>query len=279
MGKNSKKDNELKQSNDHSKLHVCRSEILHEVYCRENSKSGDFIVFIDHELDIDWSCDDVLSDLITEKAFSSRFAIILAGVAELEARVDSWPRELKLRSKRLVAEAVSAGLRADEDQSENALEIAKQFIDAKSVQVSRFWTLQGCLVVGTIAIVMATFEIVIRKWLAELVGHLPLVLSICFWAGCVGALLFVLLRLGKQPHVDSSSEKTLHYLEAVARIFGGGIAGLLVGCLVKLGLFFHVFANSNLETLATCTAALFAGSSEKLVAGMITQVEKQGTKD
>jgi hypothetical protein len=120
-------------------------------------------------------------------------------------------------------------------------------------------------------------EICLRTEVTGLVGSTPYLLSLCFWAGCTGALLFVVFRLGTQPRVDSTAEKNLHYLEAVARIVGGGIAGVLTGGMVKLGLILPVFRQAGMETLAMCAAAMIAGASERLAAGIVTKVENNET--
>jgi hypothetical protein len=102
-------------------------------------------------------------------------------------------------------------------------------------------------------------------------------MMLCFFVGCVGALLFVVMRFGKPPKVDSTAEKHLHYLEGCARIVGGGIAGILGGSMVKLGLIFPLFIQTNKETLAMCAAAMIAGASERLAAGIVTRAENNET--
>ena len=97
----------------------------------------------------------------------------------------------------------------------------------------------------------------------------------CFLLGCIGAVLFVVLKFGKQPNADSTAERHLHYLEGVARIVGGGIAGILVGGMVKLGLILPIFSQPGTESMSMCMAAMVAGASERLAAGIITKVENQ----
>ena len=53
----------------------------------------------------------------------------------------------------------------------------------------------------------------------------------------------------------------------------GGIAGMLTGAMVKLGLFLSIFNQDKMLPLAMCTAAMIAGASERLAAGIITKVE------
>ena len=202
---------------------------------------------------------------------------ILNRVAALEPITHSWPDDLKLTSKRLMGEAIASVLQDDVEGAERALENARKYVHAKGKQVSRYWTLQGCLVVGGTAAVAGLIEILNRVWVTEQIGRIPFLMTLCFWAGCVGALLFVVLRFGTYHKVDSTAEKHLHYLESIARIVGGGIGGVLVGGTVKLGLILPVFGQTGTETLAMCAAAMVAGASERLAAGIVTKVENNET--
>lgn len=252
-------------------------EVKHLIYHRHSPKDGEVVVYVDNDLELDWECDDKAGELIDDMPLKGAVRKILNGVAALEPVAHSWPKDLKLTSKRLMGEAIASVLRDDVEGAEGALENAKKFVRAKSKQVSRYWTLQGCMVAGLLAAVVGTFEILNRVWIAGLVGRIPFLLSLCFWAGCVGALLFVVLRFGTQPKVDSTAERHLHYLEAIARIVGGGIAGVLVGGMVRLGLILPVFGQAGMETLAMCAAAMIAGASERLAAGIVTKVENNET--
>jgi hypothetical protein len=252
-------------------------EVKHLIYHHHSPKDGEVVVYVDYDLELDWECDDKAGELINAMPLKVAVRKILNGVAALEPLVHSWPKDLKLTSKRLMGEAIASVLRDDVEGAEVALENAKKFVREKSKQVSRYWTLQGCLVAGFLAAVAGGIEILNRIWIAGLVGRIPFLLSLCFWAGCLGALLFVVLRFGTQPKVDSTAEKHLHYLEAIARIVGGGIAGVLVGGMVKLGLILPVFEQAGMETLAMCAAAMIAGASERLAAGIVTKVENNET--
>lgn len=251
---------------NHSAIHFL-------IYHQNDSPEGKFIVFVDHEYDLDWECDQKFGALIDASPLKESVRKILNGVALLEPIAHNWPNDLKLSAKRLLGEAIVSVLLADVKGAEAVLENARIFFRNKSKQVSRFWTLQSCLVTGGLAALVGINEAIARTQIIGYIGRTPFLLSLCFCAGCIGAVLFVVLRLGKQPNANSSAERHLHYLEGIARIVGGGIAGVLVGGMVKMGLILPVFGQSGMESLAMCAAVMLAGASERLAAGIITKVE------
>lgn len=263
--------------NEQYSIHNPDVKVKYLIYHHHDPDDGEIKVFVDEKIDLEWECDDKAGRLINTPPLKIQVRKIVNEVAALEPIAHSWPEDLKLTSKRLLGEAVASILRDDPEGAATALENARKFVKAKSKQVSRFWTLQGCFVAGGIASVAGGIQILVRSCFIQHLGRTPFLLSLCFWAGCVGALLFVVLRLGTQPRVDSTAEKKLHYLEAVARIVGGGIAGILVGGMVKLGLILPVFGQTGMEALAMCAAAMIAGASERLAAGIVTKIENNET--
>ena len=253
------------------------SDVRYLIYYSEDSKDGEMVIFVDNELDLDWEAHGKICQLIDQTPLRESVSKIISGIAALEPIAHNWPDDLKLTSKRLLGEALASVLREDPEGANDALASARKFVKAKSRQVSRYWTLQACLVTGGLAAMAGIIEVICRTCIIGLIGKTTFLLSLCFWAGCVGALLFVVMRFGTQPRVDSTAEKHLHYLEAVARIVGGGIAGILVGGMVKLGLVLPVFGQTGMETLAMCASAMIAGASERLAAGIVTKVENNET--
>jgi hypothetical protein len=254
-------------------------EINYLIYHSDDPTSGEFKVYVDKDLDLDWECDDTMGKLIDAMPLKASVRKILNGVASLEPIAHNWPNDLKLASKRLLGEAVVSVFQGDVEGSEKALSDAKAFFRSKSRQVSRYWTLRACLIAGGIAALLGLLEAITRTHLIGFLGMTVYLLSLCFCAGCVGALLFVVMRLGKQPKVDSTAERHLHYLEGISRIIGGGIGGVLVGGAVKMGLILPVFGQSGAESLAMCVAAMIAGASERLAAGIVTKVESDQTNE
>jgi hypothetical protein len=258
-------------------IHNPDGKVRYLIYHHTDATNGEIMVFVDKDLDLDWECDDKAGELLDVMPLKASVRKIQNGIASLEPLAHNWPDDLKLTSKRLLGEAIASVLLGDVAGAEKALKSATIFFQAKSRQVSRFWTLQACLVTGGIATIMGLVELVERSAICTGIGRTPYLISLCFWAGCVGALLFVVMRFGKQPIADSTAERHLHYLEALARIVGGGIAGVLAGAMVKLGFILPIFEKSGLECLGMCAAAMIAGASERLAAGIITKVENSET--
>lgn len=250
------------------------NNVRYLIYHGSHPVNGEVLVFIDDDLDLDWECDDK-ADVFTDTApLNTVVRKVLNGVAALESIMQNWPCDLKLTAKRLLGEAIASVLVGDEAAANEALSNAKQFATAKSKQVSRFWILKICIISGTCAGMLGISEVILRSWIEPITGVVGFQLSLCFLAGCVGALLFVIMRLGKQPHVDSTAERQLHYIEGLSRIVAGGIAGSLVGGTVKLGLILPVLCHTGMETLSMCIAAMIAGASERMAAGVVTKVVK-----
>ena len=243
------------------------------IYHSDDEKEGEIVVFVDVELDVDWEVDGAISALLDQDPLRGSLAKTLVEIAILEPMAHNWPSDLKLTSKRLLGEALACVLRKDIPGSEVAIANAHKYMHSKSRQVSRFWILQSCFVAGVIALLACLISILAKQCLVDWLGHTPYAMMLCFWIGCVGALLFVVMRFGKTPRVDSTAEKHLHHLEGLARIVGGGIAGILAGSMVKLGLIFPLFSHVNKEMVAMCAIAMIAGASERLAAGIVTKVE------
>jgi hypothetical protein len=264
-------DNKKPETKANPLLDAAAKNIKHLVFQRNHPTDGEVLVYVDQELDLEWECDDIAEAVL--QCSEADIGRIQNGIASLEHFAHNWPTDLKLSTKRMLGEAIARVLQKDFAGADQALKQAKEFVKAKSQQVSRYWTLQACIASGAVAAIMGLIEIGFRPAFESALSRSPYLLSLCFWAGCLGALLFIILNLGKGPKVDSTAERHLHYLEGISRVVAGGIAGVLVGAMIKLGLFLPVFSKAGMESLAMCAAAMIAGASEKLAAGIITSAE------
>ena len=240
-------------------------------------RRGETLVYIDKQLDLEWECDDVADKILNP--IEEELGKITNGVAALEPIAHNWPKDLKLSTKRVLGESLARILQLDKEGAVQALTHATSFVKTKSRQVSRYWTLQACLIAGGIAAVLGAIEIALRQWFESALHLMPYLLSLCFWSGCIGALLFVILNICNQRKVDSTAEKHLHYIEGISRIVAGGISGVFIGAMIKLGLVLPVFAQTKMETLAMCAGAMIAGASERFAAGIITSVENNNINE
>lgn len=242
------------------------------VYFRDHPDDGAYIVFVDYEGDIDWRRDDKAEDFTKKADYDCHVSEVQNEVSVLEPLVRNWPRDVKCSAKRILGEALARVFRCDRDNALQALAKAKKFIADKSCEVSRYWTLQACTGAAAVAVVLGLIAIWQSDVLTAAFGHTPYLLFLAACSGGLGALLSVILRLGKLSF-DATAERRLHYAEGVTRVVAGGISGTLVGALVKLGVFLPVFSQAGLTTTAVCAAALIAGASERLAPTIIAKVE------
>lgn len=246
------------------------------IHYSKEKRTGEFIVWIDQNEDLDWACDDAHDVFVETDGLREVVRSIENRVNFMEPSFANWPPDLKLAAKRRLGEALVSALYGDLKGAEFAIEKSQEFLKDKGKQVSRYWTLWSCLVTAGVMALVGLNEVIFRVRLSHWMGMTPYLLSLCFCAGAFGAGFFVLMKLGKQAPVDSSAERHLHWLEGVARILGGGLGGFLIGGLVRLGVVLPALQRQGMEPLAMCLAAMLAGASERLAAGIITRVENQG---
>ncbi len=246
--------------------------VKHLVYFRDHPDDGAYIVFVDYEGDLDWRRDDKAEAFTKNGQYDCHVSEVQNEVSALEPLVRNWPKDVKFSAKRILGEALARVFRCDRDNALQALAKAKKFITNKSREVSRYWTLQACTGAAALAAVFGVVAVWQSATLTAAFGQTPYLLFLAACAGAIGALLSVILRLGKLSF-DASAERRLHFAEGVTRILAGGISGILVGALVKLGVFLPVFSQSGLTITAVCAAALIAGASERLAPTIIAKAE------
>jgi hypothetical protein len=245
-------------------------QMIYSETCKEPPSR--FGVYIDHHIDVDWKAEGHVARKVSVAPQNQLLSHVLCEIGWLEAAIHNWPTDLKMRSKRLLCEALACMLRGDAQGSAEAMEYAREFVNERSPQVSRYWILRNCLYVSSAVALASLVILYFRASVTSVIGPTSFALIMSFCAGCVGALLFVVLQLGKQPLVKARAERRLHFVEAVARIVVGGVAGVLLAGVVKLGLF-NPFGTTGNGLVGMCLIAMIAGASERLAAGIVTRVE------
>jgi hypothetical protein len=87
-------------------------------------------------------------------------------------------------------------------------------------------------------------------------------------AGATGALLSILLRVGRAP-LDPAAGSAVHHLEGAARVIVGVIGALIVLCAIRAEVVLPQLRNPY----GIALACLVAGASERLASGIIERVE------
>jgi hypothetical protein len=132
-------------------------KIEYLVYYRNHRVGGEILVYIDKGLDLKWECDDTAEEYLG--CSDNGFGTIQIEVATLEHFPQNWPKDLKISTKRMLGEAIALALQKNINGAKDGIERARKFIEAKSQQVSRYWTLQACITSAFLAIVLGIVEI------------------------------------------------------------------------------------------------------------------------
>ena len=191
---------------------------------------------------------------------------------ELSGRPDS--ESIRLNFKRMVGEAVARSLDHDYKNADQMLSQAESFISARNDEIARSWYLSSSGITSGLLLIVGLALWLTRDWLKLYLGELPFFVIISSIAGAQGALLSVVLRMGKST-VDVLAGKRIHFLEGVFRIIAGTISASIVSLAVYAGVLLPIFSQIQKQNIAMVLAGLIAGASERLVPSLIEKVQPE----
>ena len=239
-------------------------------------QTEEFIVFIDKKMDVDWATNDnyKAGHSTGRKAHNE----ILVRAAKLECiPSDHHVKNVRINYKRMIGEAIARSLENDERSAHRMLEDAQEYIQERNTEKSRYWFLSSS---GTVAIVVSAFGYLawcIRAWFLPFLGETAFFLALAMTAGSLGALLSVVMRLGKTA-MNPAAGRNLHYLEGTFRVVSGCISALIVSMCVQAGILLPIFVRVNSTHLAMILSGLIAGTSERLAPSLISRIDVEHLK-
>ncbi|MBU0508777.1 hypothetical protein KKH27_08075 [bacterium] len=236
-----------------------------------------FVVFVDSELDVDWETTSKWDE--RQPTNMQELNAIINDAATVECTPCEHLREnIRLKFKRLVGEAIARSLSHDYDNAKRMLIAAKDFIDARIREKSRAWYLEASVVIAGSECLVGAILWLLREQVSGLVGNNMISLLLSAVAGGCGALLSIILRIGKFE-LDSASGKGLHNLEAGSRIVAGNLSAILVYFGIKSGLILPSLANVPELIWGLLLLAFIAGSSERLAPSIIARFAYSANPD
>ncbi len=234
-----------------------------------NYESGKFIVDISPDYDIDWENKDNWA-----KENNEKIQQVLNQAAILECRIShEWPEEVLVDAKRMIGEGIARSFWFEFDAAKEMLREAETFINLKSQEISRQWTLRACIVTTGIFIIIAIGIVAFRLPLTILLGNSFLLLALAVCCGGLGALLSVIFRIGEFK-TQNSAGISLHRAEGFARILAGCICGFIAAILIKTGVLFPIFCEVENIDLLILALATIAGASEKWIPNIIVKTSQ-----
>lgn len=237
--------------------------------------TDDFIVFVDPELDVDWAT----SSKFDEQGYLDPVAHnnVLNRTALLESlpTYDLNPK-IRLSYKRMLGEAIARSLRHDYLNAGTILDESETFINARNEELARSWYLSTGGVITSIVLFCGFFIWQEREIVKLAVGDTLFWLIITSVAGASGALLSIIMRMGKTS-LDCSAGKTLHQLESASRIVAGMISAVIAALAVYAEIIFPVLSKHGNARAFLVLFAMIAGASERWAPSIIEKLEKEGT--
>jgi hypothetical protein len=178
----------------------------------------------------------------------------------------------RLDFKRLIAEATARALDNDFSNAEKMLVEADKFVSKRNQETSRFWYLSASGVVAAFLLIVGAICWLCRFNIIPFTGFIAFFAIISAVAGALGALLSIILRMGK-AHLDCSSGQQLHYLEASSRIIAGSISGVVMYLAIKAGVVGEAIFDAPNSLSGQLLLAIIAGASERWMPSIISKFE------
>jgi hypothetical protein len=229
-----------------------------------------YCVFIDKELDIDWSTTPEREARGADDP--AQYHQIMDEVSALEtAPCDGLGNDVKLHYKRLIGEAISRNFEDQYESARRMLATAEAYYRARSGETSRRWYLIASFKAVAPIVLAGGLLWLGRPFAMALVGPGAFKVLIAAVAGALGALLSVITRSGRLTF-DCSAGRSLHDLEGASRICAGMLSGVLVGLAIQSGLLLGPLVGGGNQATILLLAAFVAGTTERFAPSIISKL-------
>lgn len=232
-----------------------------------------FIVFLNHELEVDWENTPEHESFLEKNNIDP--GKIQGRITCLEAvPIDHLSESMKRAFRSILGEAMCVALDGDMKGAQSLLATAEEFVNARNHEQARRWYVWASAW-ATAACVLSTWAVsfLYSSFHTASLDAKTDILS-AGMAGAAGALLSILLRVGRAP-LDPAAGATIHRLEGTARIAVGVIGAIIVICAIRSELILPQLRNPY----GIALACLVAGASERLASGIIERVEVSWSKE
>jgi hypothetical protein len=231
-----------------------------------------FIVFLDKDLDVDWSTTTEWNSRIGD---AKELGETLIRAAAVECIPNDHQRaNVRLNFKRMIGEGVARALDGDYESAKKSLDRARVYIDARNVEKARYWQLCTACTLGVIFALCGLTLWLLRDRAIRSLGDPAFFLVLASVAGSIGAVLSMIFRMGNSSPT-SEAPKSLHILEAASRVLAGCFSGLLASGAVQIGLILPVVAGNGHLRSMMLVVAFVSGASERLAPSIIARVESR----
>jgi len=235
--------------------------------------SKEYIVFLDDANDLDWKTSDAF-DLRTETPQEKKE--YYSAKNEIDSAenifINHLDENVVIGFKRQLGEALVRAFEGDYENARKMVKLAQEYILKRNIEQSRFMFLVSCGVTTGVAVFFATIFWLLREQLILNLGNTVFFVSLSILIGSLGALLSVILRMGKTT-LDYNASKKLHYLEGSSRVVAGMISAFIVALCIKTGILLPIFTKIESTNIAMVLGGLIAGASERFAPSIINKLD------
>lgn len=236
------------------------------------SEKRGYVVFIDYQNDCDWK-DERDHNVIFGADGRIKFAQAISKLNVAHAQpCNNLPEQELLIFKKMIGAGYALAINGDFDSIDSLIQNATDYLSLRNKECARKYFLSAS---GIFAIIVIAFWI-LAKFCFHL-DYLDWISGICM--GFLGSFVSIWTRYGKMSLTGLSS-KCLHYLEAVSRMFVGGIFALVALYAICCHIVFPEL-DADYHFAVFALAGFLAGFSERFVPSLMERLsnDKISSKD
>lgn len=235
--------------------------------------SKDYIVFLDDENDIDWKTSDAFDEREETPQEKKEYYSAKNEIDSAESTpINHLDEKVVIGFKRQLGEALVRAFEGDYDNARKMVKLAQDYILKRNIEQSRFMFLVSCGLTTAFAFLIAVIFWLCREQLILNIGNTVFFVVLSVLIGSCGALLSVILRMGKTT-LDYNASKNLHYLEGSSRVIAGMISAFIVALCIKAGILLPIFTKIESTYIAMILGGLIAGASERFAPSIISKLD------
>jgi hypothetical protein len=202
------------------------------------AQKGRFIIFIDQNYHLHYKWDGAP---LPQDTF-----VLIANALHVATGCDDYLyRAQRLEFKRTLAQAIYFALLGQKEISKKHAQKAKEFLEKRLIECSRFWTLDFATKAAGGTSLILLFGVLLLSWFYKRDILSFQSYSFFFHAafgGLLGAYLSVIQKASAKREYDASARHGIHSLEAGCGIVAGVLFGITALATLQAGILEKIFA-------------------------------------
>lgn len=236
----------------------------------------DYIVFLDKDYNVHWSC-----SMDYSKKMPPGYGAVLnrMGVLESESTLLAKNRKLEL-VRRLLGESIARLFddNSDSTSADKILDKAEKLMNDVGDTSSRVFYLLGSVTMGLIGLLLMLLAVLLRACIVKHLGDGSFELTLGSLCGAPGAVLFVAWR-SDTIKMNYAMGLNIHFLEGMIRGFVAIIGAFIVALAVKVNIIGGFVKETVDPLLVTLLLCLASGASERILPSLISKLEGEVSKE